>query len=1321
MKRIDWRRLIRNRILRSPDRTRRSTCLTPCVGDIERLQQRQMLSAGPIARMDEPPETVTSSGALGTEFIVRYEAAAGIDIVTIDELDLLIENSAGDGFDVELVGVSGADEQSPVDATFRITPPVDGWSRSDNGVYSIRIAEGEVLDSEGTEIAETNLGIFEVRVANQGPTLNEAVRLSLPTFERGVTFGILDLEVFVSDPDDDELQIVAIDAQPQNGSVRPGGFEGEFSYEPLPEFAGGEDSFVVRVSDGTNELAVPVTIDVEHGTEPPQIALLELNVARVTSSDQAIELTGVFYDDRNIVPASVHSGNFVAVGPWDANAQPIGNLIGMRLNLVEGPVVDEFGDVTARYTLDSHAWRTRDEGIWRVFAWQPLHDADGQTVSLTEETIPTFDVDLSATPEPQPQPDPQPQPEPTDTARFQMRATDRDGQPINSVRVGDEFTIEVVVNDERVGEEQLGLVSAYVDVLVDNNHLEVIELTNHAIGAASGNVQADGTIDEAGGFITTDRDSRITTATLISLRVRAIAEGTTTLKTDPADVAFHQTAFRGPGGQNFDARDQAKYGELTLRIRDALSLSASADTISENGGTATLTVQRDSDDFSGDLLIQLSASSENRVSIPQAVTIPDGARSASFPLTAVDNARLEGSVDVTIQATGPGYNAGSVTIAVTDHETLSLTGPAEISEADGTMTLTLRRSDEETLDEPLIVHITSSDESQLSLRDSTIDPLLPFASTSRVTIPAGEASVDVMFDVHDNDVLDGDRQATITAQADGYEAGRHDVTIQDAEHSDVVVTSFDVVSDRIDHGSAIIRLTLTNNGLGPAREFDVALVHSDDEKIDLAEDAIVGRVHLDELRQGESRTIEQRVDLDLEVLLQRALRDDPAVTGDVPAEGLVSSFVDWLAAAVDPDGVLDEKNDAGTALANNAGQGQFIDMDDVTALPFDLDGDGLVAPLDALFVIDRIGQDVDALSRLDFDGDGLIAPLDVLTVIDRIGRRLNESATTSATVDENPDTKPDNETSEPTPPGSEDPVESPETVDGTTDPRVLVADSREQGQMWQYTTAQPAETWIETDFDDSSWESGEAGFGRQGTPGSVVRTEWHGSDIWLRKSFNVTQVPEKLTLDLHYDEASEVYLNGTLVHSTQGYAVDYQEFPLDEMAAGALRVGRNVIAIHTHQTIGGQYVDAGLRATATPESNPAELPANGMEAPLVAVRQDLSEKTGVPIDDIRLVSVTARTWPNSSLGLPRPGEMYLQVITEGYAVVLEAAGREYLYHTAGDSFRYGGVAHPQPSPVASAEAGALSRIGQLAAAEAKASAVDEAFSDEGVTDRLLTG
>ena len=63
----------------------------------------------------------------------------------------------------------------------------------------------------------------------------------------------------------------------------------------------------------------------------------------------------------------------------------------------------------------------------------------------------------------------------------------------------------------------------------------------------------------------------------------------------------------------------------------------------------------------------------------------------------------------------------------------------------------------------------------------------------------------------------------------------------------------------------------------------------------------------------------------------------------------------------------------------------------------------------------------------------------------------------------------------------------------------VVAHSRDEGQLWRYTFARPAEGWFKPGFNDASWKAGPGGFGTVGTPGAVVRTVWNTNAIWLRR------------------------------------------------------------------------------------------------------------------------------------------------------------------------------------------------------------------------------
>ena len=143
--------------------------------------------------------------------------------------------------------------------------------------------------------------------------------------------------------------------------------------------------------------------------------------------------------------------------------------------------------------------------------------------------------------------------------------------------------------------------------------------------------------------------------------------------------------------------------------------------------------------------------------------------------------------------------------------------------------------------------------------------------------------------------------------------------------------------------------------------------------------------------------------------------------------------------------------------------------------------------------------------------------------------------------------------------------------------QTVVPSSREKPQEWRYTTTRPAEGWQQAAFDDSAWKTGPGGFGTRGTPGAVVRTTWDTSDIWLRRTIELpAKGPLGLHWQLHHDEDVEVYLNGKLVLKRGGFVTAYVLAPLSEEALKALKPGRNTLAVHCHQTGGGQYIDVGL-------------------------------------------------------------------------------------------------------------------------------------------------
>lgn len=64
----------------------------------------------------------------------------------------------------------------------------------------------------------------------------------------------------------------------------------------------------------------------------------------------------------------------------------------------------------------------------------------------------------------------------------------------------------------------------------------------------------------------------------------------------------------------------------------------------------------------------------------------------------------------------------------------------------------------------------------------------------------------------------------------------------------------------------------------------------------------------------------------------------------------------------------------------------------------------------------------------------------------------------------------------------------------------------------------------------------------------------------------------------------------------------------------------------------------------------------------LALRQ-LTDTLNCDAQAVNVVSVEEMEWSDSSLGCPKPGMMYMQVITPGYRVTLEHDGQRYTFHT----------------------------------------------------------
>ncbi len=142
----------------------------------------------------------------------------------------------------------------------------------------------------------------------------------------------------------------------------------------------------------------------------------------------------------------------------------------------------------------------------------------------------------------------------------------------------------------------------------------------------------------------------------------------------------------------------------------------------------------------------------------------------------------------------------------------------------------------------------------------------------------------------------------------------------------------------------------------------------------------------------------------------------------------------------------------------------------------------------------------------------------------------------------------------------------------------LVATSQTHAQQWRMTLDKPTGNWESPTFDDAKWSSASGGFGTEQTPGAIVGTLWTTGDIWLRRTFTSKSVSKekRVYLNLYHDEDVEVYIDGMLVLKSPGYISSYTLVPLPSEATALFTSGTHTLAVHCHQTTGGQFIDLGI-------------------------------------------------------------------------------------------------------------------------------------------------
>lgn len=80
------------------------------------------------------------------------------------------------------------------------------------------------------------------------------------------------------------------------------------------------------------------------------------------------------------------------------------------------------------------------------------------------------------------------------------------------------------------------------------------------------------------------------------------------------------------------------------------------------------------------------------------------------------------------------------------------------------------------------------------------------------------------------------------------------------------------------------------------------------------------------------------------------------------------------------------------------------------------------------------------------------------------------------------------------------------------------------------------------------------------------------------------------------------------------------------------------------------------------EEKTVSIPAQAQDA-VAWAQGDVARQLGTKSNSVIILDVEEVAWRDSSLGCPQPGMVYLQVITPGYRILLQAGDETYEYHS----------------------------------------------------------
>ncbi len=169
-------------------------------------------------------------------------------------------------------------------------------------------------------------------------------------------------------------------------------------------------------------------------------------------------------------------------------------------------------------------------------------------------------------------------------AGIRLEVTDLSGNVINNVSTGQEFELRMYGVDERPGFDRRGIFAAFADILFDSGVIRpvpgsTIEYSDDFLTVQNGSFQ-DGLIDELGAAQTRLVPSDEAESLIATVRMEAIASGSTNIVSERADLSSSETLLYST--DNRIPAENVVFGTVSLTVDQNFSVVGDTFTVAED-------------------------------------------------------------------------------------------------------------------------------------------------------------------------------------------------------------------------------------------------------------------------------------------------------------------------------------------------------------------------------------------------------------------------------------------------------------------------------------------------------------------------------------------------------------------------------------------------------------------------------------------------------------------------------------------------------------------------------------------------------------------